>query len=93
MMNGYHKTIRSHGLKSLIKCPTMPNPNLAIGADDEMSDVPLLIFRNQKQPSQKAVLPNVSTLTYEETAAKGANDTLSMENFVTDDFQLGDIYA
>lgn len=92
MFNGYKNILNAQGLKSLLKRPTMPNKNLAIGDDDEKSDIPLLIFREQGTMPNTCVVPRYAELPYEKTAVKGANDTLSTDNFVTDDFDLGAPY-
>lgn len=92
MYNGYNKIFNGHGLKALLKSPTMPNPNLAIADDDEMSNVPLVIFRDQHLPMPAPTMEAIYNMSYEKTAKKGANDTLSMQDFVTDDFQLGEEY-
>ena len=92
MYNGYRNIFNGHALRSLLKGPVMPNPNLAIADDDEMSNVPLLIFRDQHLPIPGPTVESIYNLPYEKTAKKGANDTLSMEDFVTDDFQLGAEY-
>ena len=92
MFPGYKNNINAFGLRSLLKTPHMPNPNLAIAGDDEMSDVPLLIFKDQHLAMPAPVMPNVYEMPYEKTAKKGAGDTLSMDNFVTDDFNLGAEY-
>lgn len=92
MFPGYRNIFNAHGLKSLLKCPVMPAANLAIAGDDEMSDVPLVIFRDQHLPIPGPTMESVYNLPYEKTAKKGAGDTLSMNDFVTDDFQLGDEY-
>lgn len=89
MLNGYRNIFNAHALKAVMKQPERPNRNLAIGGDDEMSNVPLVIFRDQHLPMPSPVVESIYNLPYEKTALKGANDTLSMENFVTDDFDLG----
>lgn len=92
MFPGYKNIVNALGLKSLLKTPVMPNPNLAIADDDEMSDIPLLIFTHQNPRPVAPVVPNITELPYEKTAVKGANDTLDMKDFVTDDFNLGAVY-
>ena len=92
MFNGYKKYHNAFALKALLKNPTMPNTNLAIANDDEMSNVPLVIFRDQHLPMPAPTMEKVINLSYEKTAEKGAGDTLSLENFVTDDFNLGAEY-
>lgn len=82
----------AHALKALIKPAIMPAPALAVAGDDEMSNVPLLIFRDQHLKIPGPVMPDLQKLPYEKTAVKGAGDTLSMEDFETDMFSLGDSY-
>ena len=93
MLEGVCRNIfNAHGLKAITKQPVRPNRNLAIGGDDEMSNIPLVIFRDQHLPMPAPVVESIYNLPYEKTAIKGANDTLSMDNFVTDDFNLGAAY-
>ena len=92
MLNGYRNLQNAQALKSLIKAPTMPNANLAIAGDDEMSNYPLLIFRDQHLKQPTAVTEDILTMPYEKTAVKGAGDTLSMEDFETQSFDLGNPY-
>ena len=92
MLNGYRNVFNAHGLRALLKGAVMPNKNLAIGGDDEMSDTGILIFSNQNLPAAAPVVEAIYNLPYERTAVKGANDTLSLDDFVTDDFQLGAPY-
>ncbi len=88
----YKSMLNAHALAALTKPPEMPNPAMAVGGDDEMENVPLRIFRDQHMPMPSPVMEHIYNLPYEKTAAKGANDTLSMENFETDDFNLGAEY-
>lgn len=88
----YRNMINGQALKALCKCPVMPNPNLAVANDDEMSNVPLVIFRDQHLPMPAPTMEHIYNLSYEKTAKKGVNDTISLEDFVTDDFDLGAEY-
>ena len=83
----------AHGLKALAKAVVNPPAHMAIGGDDEMSDVPLVIYRGQSLPAPTPIVEHLYNLPYEKTAAKGANDTLSMANFETNAFDLGDEFA
>ena len=92
MLEGYYKNLQNaFALKALTKKAVMPNPNLAIAGDDEMMNVPLLIFRDQHLRMPGPVTEDIISLPYEKTAVKGANDTLSIEDFQTTDFQLGPV--
>lgn len=92
MLEGYYRNLQNaFGLKALTKQAVMPNPNLAIAGDDEMMNVPLLIFRDQHLRIPGPVTEDIISLPYEKTAVKGANDTLSIEDFPTTDFQLGPV--
>lgn len=92
MMEGYYKNLQNaFALKALTKQAVMPNPNLAIAGDDEMMNVPLLIFRDQHLRMPGPITEDILTMPYEKTAVKGANDTLSIEHFPTTDFQLGPV--
>lgn len=89
MFEGYKKLQNAHALRSLLHSPVMPNPNLAVACDDEMSNIPLVIFRDQHLPMPQATLPDVMSIPYEKAVPKGSGETLSLEDFVTDDFELG----
>lgn len=91
MLNGYKEnTLNMHGLKALLKNPVMPAERLAIGGDDTMQSIPLLIFCDQHLPIPAPVLDTINNTSYEKVAEKGKGDIVTMDNFVTDDFQLGD---
>lgn len=85
----YRNMQNSLALKSLLKAPEIPAENLAIGEDEYHADVPLLIFTEQHLPAQRPMVVSPYSLPYEKTAAKGAGDTLSMEDFPTTNFDLG----
>ena len=89
MLNGYRNLLNLHGFRAMMKGATMPNPAMAIGGDDEMSDTGIVIFTHQNLPAPVPTVEAIYNLPYEALAVKGANDTLSMEDFVTDDFTLG----
>lgn len=92
MLEGYYKNLQNaFALKAITKNAVMPNPNLAIAGDDEMMNIPLLIFRDQHLRIPGAVTEDIISMPYEKTAEKGANDTLSINDFPTDDFQLGPV--
>lgn len=92
MLEGYYRNLQNaFGLKALTKQAVMPNPNLAIAGDDEMMNVPLLIFRDQHLRMPGPVTEDIISLPYEKTAVKGTNDTLSIEDFPTTNFQLGPV--
>lgn len=90
MFNGYRNIQNAIALKSLLKNVDMPKEKLAIADDDEMQNIPLLIFKNQSPSPVAPVIPKPQQLSYEETAVKGANDKLSLDDFVTNQFTLGD---
>lgn len=90
MLNGYKENnLNIHGLKALLKNPTMPDESLGIGDDDTRTSIPLLIFCDQHLPIPGVVLDTVNNSSYEKEAAKGSGDVVTLDNFVTDDFQLG----
>lgn len=93
MLDGYRNIQNMHGLQALLRGPVMPNPAMAIADDDEMSTVPIVLFRDQHLPPAAPVVESPLYTPYEKAVAKGSGNTLSMDDFVTDDFSLGDEYA
>ena len=92
MFPAYRNMMNLQALRALTKAPVMPPANLAVAGDDEMSNVPLIIFRDQHLPLPQPVTPNPNYIAYEKSVADGSGQTLSMDNFVTDDFQLGPVF-
>ncbi len=90
MLNGYKNSIlNGHGLKALVKSPTLPNENLGVGDDDNKANIPLLIFCDQHLPIPGPVVDTLDNMAYEKVAAKGKADFVTIDNFVTDNFDLG----
>ena len=89
MYDGYKNILNTLGIKSLIKNPVMPPKKLSIGDDDERADIPLVIFTEQGTMPRTATIPHMNEIPYEKIAVKGENDHLTMDNFVTDDFDIG----
>lgn len=85
----YKKIINAQALKSHLKAPLMPDDNLAIGDDEKLDSVPLVIFRDQHEPPTRPVVQDRNQIAYEKLAVKGSGDTLSLDDFVTDDFSVG----
>lgn len=85
----YRQLINLQGFKVLTKFPEKPAENLAVADSEVLHDIPLLIFTKQQLPYKNPVVDYSVSTPYEKTALKGANDTLSLDNFVTDDFSLG----
>ena len=75
-----------------MKDPEFPAKAMAIANDDEMSNVPLLIFRDQHMPMPGPTVDNPLYTPYEKAVGKGSGNTLSMEDFETENFTLGDEY-
>ena len=92
MYEVYKQMLGLQAYKVLTKFPTHPTENLAIGEDEVLYSIPLLIFTKQQLPTAKPVSYYDSKTPYEKLAVKGANDVLSIDDFVTDNFSLGRIY-
>lgn len=92
MFPQYRSMTNAFALKSLLKPPEMPETALSIGDDEYHASVPLVIFRDQHAPATRPVVVSQNSIPYEKMAAKGSGDTLSLDNFVTDDFSIGRAY-
>ena len=89
----YKQMLGLQAYQALTKFPQIPAANLAVGETEVLHSIPLLIFTKQQLPAAKPVIDSGMHLPYEKTAAKGAGDTLTLNNFVTDDFGLGKAYG
>ena len=90
MMEGYKNNIlNNHALKSLIKAPTRPAEKLAIGGDDQMQNIPLMIFADQHLPMPGPTMDKTQNQSYEKLALNGKGDYVTIDNFETNDFDIG----
>ena len=91
-MDRMKELVNMHALKSLLCSPVRPDVSLAVGTDEKLEDVPLLIFTEQHLP---AVLPEIVTdnmLSYEDTQMDGTGASLSLDDFSVDNFSIGAPY-
>lgn len=90
MMNGYRQSIlNNHALKALLKPAVMPPAALSIAGDDQMQNIPLLIFTDQHLPIPGPTMDKIQNQSYEKLALDGRGDYVTIDNFVTDDFDIG----
>lgn len=90
MMDGYRQQILNmHGLKALTKSPLIPAQALAIGIDNQMASVPLAIFCDHHLPMPTPTMDKTTNQSYEKMAVNGRGDYVTIDNFVTDDFDIG----
>ena len=90
MLEGINRQMQNmHGLRSLIKIPLMPPEKLAIAGDDNMQSIPLQIFMEQHLPAVEPTIEKIQNQSYEKLALNGLGDYVTLENFETDDFNIG----
>lgn len=90
MMDGYKNgVLNGHALKALLKPAIMPPAALAISGDDQMQNIPLLIFCDQHLPMPQPTMDKTQNMSYEKLALNGKGDYITIDNFVTDDFDIG----
>lgn len=90
MMEGQYRAMQNmHGLKALTKSPLRPAEKLAISGDDQMQNIPLLIFCDQHLPIPGPTVDKITNQSYEKLALDGRGDYVTIDNFVTDDFDIG----
>ena len=90
MMEGYRAQIlNGHALRSLLKPVLRPAEKLAIGGDDTMTSIPLLIFCDQHLPIPGPVVDKMQNQSYEKLALNGKGDYVTIDDFETDDFDIG----
>ena len=92
MYDNYRRMTNGFAMNAIAKPPQFPASNLAVGEDELMENIPLLIFREQTPTPAIPVVQTYYEMSHEETAIDGAGDTLSMDNFPTDNFNLGNVY-
>lgn len=92
MAEPFKGILNAHALRALLKPPVFPNPKLAIGGDDEMSEVPLIIYRDPQLCKPAPVLEKVNNVPIEKTGFQGEGRQIYAEDMVMDDFDLGDGY-
>ena len=81
--------INGHALNSLLKPVNMPAKNLGVADDECLTSIPLLIFTEQHLPMPTPVIQPLNYSSYEKAQRPGAGNVLSLEDFETENFNLG----
>ena len=90
MLEGYLRGLQNaHALRALTKAPCRPPEKLAISGDDQMQNIPLLIFCDQHLPIPGPTMDKIQNQSYEKLAQNGRGDYVTIDNFETDDFDIG----
>jgi len=91
MLEEYTRQARNaQGLKVLSYPAIMPPVNLCVGlGDEEMSSIPLMIFRQQGTVPNVPVFPEDTMTDFYDSTIKGNGVVVGIQNFVTDDFGAG----
>ena len=85
--------LNAHALKSLMKPTDTPNKNLATGEDEHRANIPLLIFTEQHLPQPKPEVLRPTELSYEKVQKNGTGASLALDDFETQNFNLGSTYG
>ena len=91
-MDRMKELVNMHALKSLLCSPVRPDVSLAVGADEKLDDVPLLIFTEQHFPAVPPEIVTDNMLSYEDTQMDGTGASLSLDDFSVDNFSIGAPY-
>ena len=90
MLDGYKQGILNiHAINALLKSPLLPPDKLAIASADQMQNIPLMIFADQHLPIPGPTVEKIQNQSYEKLALNGQGDYVTIDNFVTDDFDIG----
>ena len=81
--------ISGHALKSLLNPVEIPNENLGIGEDEKHTNIPILIFTEQHLPTVPPTVVPPNQLSYEEVQKDGTGSSLALEDFETQNFNIG----
>ena len=85
--------IIGHARQSLSIPVVNPSPTLAVGEDETHTNIPLLLFTEQHLPTVKPeVLPD-SKLSFEDVQLDGTGASLALEDFETQNFNIGNPYG
>lgn len=88
-MGDYRSIINRQALNVLTKIPDVPDFRLMVGNAEELHSLPILVFADYMPANTSAILPKTSELTYEEVQAQLATGKLSIDDFFTNTFPLG----
>ena len=91
-MERMKELLNMHALKSLLKSPETPDVSLAVGEDEKRDNVPLLIFTEQHLPQPMPEIVSERMLSYEDVQLDGMGASLSLDDFSTDNFSIGNPY-
>lgn len=81
--------INAHALKSLINPIETPDISLAVGEDENHTDIPVLIFTEQHLPVAMPEVVPISHKSYEEVQRDGTGSSLALDDFETQNFNIG----
>lgn len=84
--------LNAHALKSVIKPIDYPDESLCVGTDERLSDIPILIFTEQHLAPVMPEIEKPKNRSYEDVQLDGTGGSLSLEDFPTDNFYIGNPY-
>lgn len=86
----YRQMLNHQGLKALVKTPDIPDYHLMIGHAEELSSQPIMIFENVMPKQMVKYLPQMGDMTYEEVQQNLASGKLTIDDFFTNTYPLGE---
>lgn len=85
----YRKLLNMFGMKTLSKPCMNPDNRLMIGASEDLSSQPIMVFADYMPSNTSALLPKTSDLSYEDVQELLASGQLTIDDFFQNVYPLG----
>ena len=89
-MSSYRQMINGFGLLALGKPCQIPDYHLMIGTAEDLSSQPIMIFEDAMPKQVASMLPDIRDMDYEDVQSDLASGKLTIDDFFTNVYPLGD---
>ena len=86
----YRQMLNRQGLKALSKTPDIPDYHLMVGDAEDLASKPIMIFENVMPKQVAKYLPNMQDMSYEEVQQNLASGKLTIDDFFSNVYPLGE---
>lgn len=86
----YRQFLNKQGAKALLKSPDIPDFHLMVGEAEDLSSKPIMIYENVMPKQVAKYLPRMEDMSYEEVQQNLASGKLTIDDFFSNVYPLGE---
>lgn len=86
----YRAVVNRIGLNILTTAPSIPDYHLMIGSAEQLASQPIMTFEDFMPKQVAKLLPDITDMTYEDVQENLASGKLTINDFFTNVYPLGD---